>query len=64
LQRRHLDESQRAWVAHKVETLRHGQRADQAVSRDADLHLSAKALVIDRKAAAILLNVSGRSPEK
>jgi N6-adenosine-specific RNA methylase IME4 len=51
LQRRDLDPSQRAMVAAKLETLRHGgDRKDQ----DANLHL-------DRKTLALQLNVSPRS---
>jgi hypothetical protein len=54
LKRRHLDESQRAYVASKIETLHQGQRADHAASRDANSQVS-------RAAAAIMLNVSERS---
>jgi hypothetical protein len=53
LHRRHLDEGQRGIVAAKVESLRHGQRAD--ISRDANLH------VCTRSEAADLLNVSPRT---
>jgi hypothetical protein len=58
LQRRNLDESQRAYVAVQVETLKNGQRADLVAGK---LGKFAKVIVIDRKAAAILLNVSYRS---
>jgi hypothetical protein len=51
--RRHLNESQRAMIAAKLETMRRGQRADLA--RDANLH------VLDRAAAARLMSVSSRS---
>jgi N6-adenosine-specific RNA methylase IME4 len=57
LQRRHLDEGQRAWVGAKVETLRHGGDRGQ----DANLRLDAKMVRVARKAAAILLAVSMRS---
>lgn len=53
LRRRHLDESQRAMVAARLETLSHGQRASSA--RDANLH------VCTRDEAAQLLAVSPRS---
>jgi ParB family transcriptional regulator, chromosome partitioning protein len=53
LKRRHLDPSQRAMVAARLETLRHGERADY--SRDANLH------VCNRETAAETLNVSTRS---
>jgi Mn-dependent DtxR family transcriptional regulator len=49
---RHLNESQRAVIAARLETLKHGQRADRA--RDANLH------VLKREDAAELLNVSPR----
>jgi hypothetical protein len=51
VRRRHLDESQRAMVAAKLETVNHGgnRKADQ----DANLH-------VDRSAAAKMLNVSER----
>jgi hypothetical protein len=60
LRRRHLDETQRAVVAAKLENLKHGQRADL---RDANLHLFDQAPVapVSRAAAAQLLNVSERS---
>jgi hypothetical protein len=52
LKRRHLSESQRGYVAAKLETLKHGgnRKSDQ----DANLHL-------DRDDAAKLLNVSPRT---
>jgi hypothetical protein len=52
VRRRHLDESQRALVAAKLETVNHGgnRKADQ----DANLH-------VDRSDAAKMLNVSERS---
>jgi hypothetical protein len=50
LQRRHLNESQRAMVAHRIEEMKHGG----ARTQDASLHL-------DRSKAAKLLNVSERS---
>lgn len=53
LHRRHLDEGQRATVAGKLETLKHGERAD----RHANLHLSP----VKRSQAAEMLNVSSRS---
>ena len=53
LRRRHLDESQRAMVAARLETLSHGQRASSA--RDANLH------VCTRDEAAQMLAVSPRS---
>ena len=53
LHRRHLNESQRAMVAARLETLSHGQRADTL--RDANLH------VCSRSSAAQALSVSGRS---
>jgi hypothetical protein len=56
LQRRHLDETQRAYVATKVETLKQGQRADLATGKTGKF----ATLVVDRKAAAILMNVSVR----
>jgi hypothetical protein len=52
LKRRHLSESQRGYVAAKLETLKHGgnRKSDQ----DANLHL-------DRDDAAKLLNVCPRT---
>jgi N6-adenosine-specific RNA methylase IME4/ParB-like chromosome segregation protein Spo0J len=51
LRRRHLDESQRAMIAAKLETFRHG---GDRKTQDANLHL-------DRAHAAKLLNVGERS---
>jgi len=53
LSRRHLDESQRAMVAAKVETFTHGGNR-KSEDQDANLH-------VDRRAAAELTNVSPRS---
>ncbi|HEX6970238.1 MAG TPA: DNA methyltransferase [Micromonosporaceae bacterium] len=50
LHRRHLTESQRAMVAARLSTLKHGQRADRAAN-----------LPVSQPAAADLLNVSERS---
>lgn len=52
LHRRHLSESQRAMVAKRLETMKHG--GDRKSDQDANLHL-------DRAKAAALLNVSPRS---
>ena len=52
LHRRHLDESQRALVAARVETLKHGD--NQHTRGDANLHVL-------RSDAAKLLNVSPRT---
>jgi N6-adenosine-specific RNA methylase IME4 len=52
LKRRHLDESQRAMIAARLETVRHG--GDRRSDQDANWH-------VDRDAAARLLNVSRRS---
>jgi ParB/Sulfiredoxin domain len=63
LRRRHMDESQRAVVAARLENLGHGQRAD-LVGRDANLHLlpePTKPAPVTRQQAAELLNVSPRS---
>jgi hypothetical protein len=49
LKRRHLDESQRAWVASRIETMKQGRP-----EKDANLHVS-------RSDAASMLNVSERS---
>jgi len=54
LRRRHLSESQRAMVAAKLETYRHGGDRKTQEDQDANLHL-------DRKAAADTLQVSPRS---
>lgn len=54
LHRRHLDEGQRATVAAKLETIKHG--GDRKSDQDANLHLDIK-----RSEAAELLNVSTRS---
>lgn len=54
LHRRHLSESQRGYIAAKLETMKHGQRADLANRRDAKLHIS-------RKAAAAMMGVSERT---
>jgi hypothetical protein len=51
LKRRHLDESQRAMVAHRLEGYTHG---GDRKNQDANLHL-------DRKQAAEMLNVGVRS---
>jgi hypothetical protein len=53
LRRRHLDESQRAMVAARIETVRHGgdRKSDD---QDANLH-------VDRSKAAELMNVSTRT---
>jgi hypothetical protein len=61
LHRRHLDESQRAMVAAKLATLRHGQRADYAT--DAQIYASAENAgpAITQPDAAALLNVSRRA---
>jgi ParB-like chromosome segregation protein Spo0J len=53
LHRRHLSESQRGMVAARIETTKHGERADRA--RDANLH------VLSRADAAKRLNVSSRT---
>lgn len=53
LHRRHLDESQRSMVAHKLENMRQGERTDLEPS--ANLHK------VSRSDAARLLNVSERS---
>ena len=52
LRRRHLNESQRAWVAAKIATVTHGgdRKSDQAAN-----------LPLDQAAAATMLNVSPRS---
>ena len=52
VRRRHLDESQRALVAAKLETMSHG--GNRKVGQDANLR-------VDRSAAAKMLNVSKRS---
>jgi len=52
VRRRHLDESQRALVAAKLETMDHG--GNRKAGQDANLH-------VDRSAAAKMLNVSERS---
>jgi ParB-like chromosome segregation protein Spo0J len=52
MRRRHLDSSQRAMIAAKIETLKHG--GDRKSDQDANLH-------VDRAAAAKLMNVSARS---
>jgi ParB-like chromosome segregation protein Spo0J len=52
LKRRHLDETQRAMVAKKIETVKHG--GDRKSDQDANLH-------VDRATAAKMLNVSERS---
>jgi N6-adenosine-specific RNA methylase IME4/ParB-like chromosome segregation protein Spo0J len=52
LHRRHLDESQRAMVVARLETLKHG--GDRKGDQDANLHL-------DRRALASRLNVSTRT---
>jgi N6-adenosine-specific RNA methylase IME4 len=56
VKRRHLNASQRAWIAAEVETLKQhgGDRKTKTADQDAELHL-------DRPAAAALLNVSPRS---
>ncbi len=53
MHRRHLDESQRAMIAARLESLEHGQRAD--LLRDANIH------VLTRSEAAKMLNVSSRN---
>lgn len=55
IHRRHLNESQRAMVAMKVENLKHG--GDRKNDQDANLHLEN----VSRAEAAKLLNVSPRS---
>jgi hypothetical protein len=52
IRRRHLDESQRALVAAKLETMKHG--GNRQAGQDANLR-------VDRSAAAKMLNVSKRS---
>jgi hypothetical protein len=52
VRRRHLDESQRALIAAKLETLHHG--GNRKAGQDAILH-------VDRSAAAKMLNVGERS---
>jgi protein gp37/ParB-like chromosome segregation protein Spo0J len=52
LHRRHLNESQRALVGKRVETLKHGQRADMPIGMSA---------AVTRGEAAAMLNVSPRS---
>jgi N6-adenosine-specific RNA methylase IME4 len=55
LKRRHLNESQRSWVASKIETFKHGDNQHkQHIGGDANLRVL-------RKDAAELLNVSERS---
>jgi hypothetical protein len=54
LARRHLSESQRAIVAAKIATMRHG--GDRRPQQDANLHLA-----VSRASAASMLNVSPRS---
>jgi ParB-like nuclease domain len=54
LKRRHLDTSQRAMVAKRIETLTHG--GDRRSDQDANWHLG-----ISRERAAELMNVSERS---
>jgi N6-adenosine-specific RNA methylase IME4 len=57
VKRRHLNASQRAWIASEVETLKqHGgdRKTKPAADQDAELHL-------DREAAAKMFNVSPRS---
>ena len=58
--RRHLDESQRAMVASKIETLKHGQRKDLAEDGSAG-DRQANLPVVSRGEAAKLMNVSPRS---
>jgi N6-adenosine-specific RNA methylase IME4 len=53
LKRRHLNESQRAWVASKLANMRQGERTD--------LEPAAKLRKVDQAAAALMLNVSERS---
>jgi N6-adenosine-specific RNA methylase IME4 len=53
LKRRHLNESQRAWVASKLATMKQGARTD--------LEPSANLRKVDQATAATMLNVSERS---
>jgi hypothetical protein len=53
LQRRHLDESQRAWVGSKVENFKHG---GDRKSHDQNANWQ-----VDRTTASTMLNVSERS---
>lgn len=59
INRRHLSESQRATVAVKLETLRHG--GARKPEQDANLHLEDGPPAMTRAVAAELLNVSPRS---
>lgn len=65
LRRRHLNESQRAMVAARLANLGHGQRADQAAARPANLPvLDGEAPIpppVAQSGAADMLNVSERS---
>ena len=56
LKRRHLNESQRAWVAAKMATMRQGERTD--------LEPSATLRKVDQAAAAAIFKVSERSIQK
>ncbi len=58
MRRRHLTEAQRAMIAKRLETTKHGDVARLHV-QDANLHLGEKPM--DRAAAASALNVSPRS---